>query len=106
MTIDTRASVFDDDALDVSDFAAKPIQGGVLREQVRAVAEPASFRSREPAAAPATREVRRYRTGRNVQLNLKVRQKDADAFYAIADEKGWVLGQAFEMAVQALKEKV
>jgi hypothetical protein len=101
----TRASVFETD-LDVSDFAPKAVQEGVNREKVRAVAEPAAFRSREAAAAPPRREPRRHRTGRNVQLNLKVRQEDADAFYALADEKGWVLGEAFQMAVQALKESV
>lgn len=102
----TRASVFDDAALDVSDFAPKAMPEGAKKEQVRAVAEPAAFRSREASsAAPPRREPRRYRTGRNVQLNLKVRQEDADAFYALADEKGWVLGEAFQRAVQALKER-
>lgn len=98
-----RAPVFETPDLDVSDFAPKPTHDGVRLEQVRAIAEPASFRSRE--AAPSRREPRRHRTGRNVQLNLKVRQEDADAFYALADEKGWVLGEAFQMAVQALRKK-
>ena len=100
-----RAPVFEQPDLDVSDFAPKPATEGVGLEQVRAVAEPASFRSRESAPLPPRREPRRHRTGRNVQLNLKVRQADADAFYALADEKGWVLGEAFQLAVQALKEK-
>lgn len=90
-----------EDELDLSGFAPKPSgAGGADRQRVRAVAEP-GFRSREPA--PPRREARRHRTGRNVQLNLKVRQEDADAFYALADEHGWVLGEAFEMAVAALK---
>jgi hypothetical protein len=102
----TRASVFDDSDLDVSDFAPKASSEGAKKEQVRAVAEPAAFRSREATfTAPPRREPRRYRTGRNVQLNLKVRQEDADAFYALADEKGWVLGEAFQRAVEALREK-
>lgn len=100
-----RASVFDDTSIDVSDFVVRPPQEGAPREQVKAVAEPASFRSRESPPVPARREARRYRTGRNVQLNIKVRQEDANAFYDVADEKGWVLGEAFEMAVRALKEK-
>ena len=102
---------FEDD-LDLSGFAPKPGgAGGADRQQVRAVAEPATFRSREPAPPlppsppPSRREARRHRTGRNVQLNLKVRQEDADAFYALADERGWVLGEAFQMAVEALKAK-
>lgn len=101
-----RAPVFDTPDLDVSDFAPKPTTDGARLDQVRAIAEPASFRSREAPPPPARREPRRHRTGRNVQLNLKVRQEDADAFYALADEKGWVLGEAFQMAVQALKEKI
>ena len=98
-----RTPVFQDDDLDVSDFGPKQIQAGVSQEQVRVVAEPASFRSREPSPVLERREPRRYRTGRNVQLNLKVRQEDADTFYALADENGWVLGEAFQMAVDALR---
>ena len=99
-----RASVFTED-LDISEFTPAPAVKGVGREDVKAVAGPASFRSREPeaAVAPVRREMRRYRTGRNVQLNLKVRQEDADVFYALADEHGWVLGEAFQKAVEALQ---
>jgi hypothetical protein len=100
-----RAPVFDEVDLDVSDFAPTPAQDGAQRDQVRAIAEPASFRSREVNEVPARREPRRHRTGRNVQLNLKVTQEDADAFYALADKHGWVLGEAFHMAIAALKQK-
>ncbi|WP_431272870.1 hypothetical protein [Dankookia sp. P2] len=107
-----RAGLFEDE-LDVSGFAPKP---PARAEQVKAVAEEAGFRSRGPAparagrpakgppAAPAgeRREQRRYRTGRNQQLNLKVRAQDAEAFYAIADAEGWVLGDVFARAVAAL----
>ena len=108
MTADTRAAVFDaEDDLDLSGFApkAKTVDAeiGASKERIRAVAEPSSFRSRDAAPAVPKRELRRYRTGRNVQLNLKVRQEDADIFYALADEKGWVLGEAFQMAVAALR---
>ncbi|WP_158743598.1 stability/partitioning determinant [Acidisphaera sp. L21] len=111
---DKRASVFDDDDIDVSGFSPKPAGTGATKDQIAAVAEPAAFRSREPAAPPRPpqpdiapppaqrREIRRHRTGRNVQLNLKVRQEDADAFYAIADQRGLVLGEVFQHAVEAL----
>lgn len=98
-----RAPVFHEE-LDTSDFRPTPV-AGVAPDRVKAVAQPA-FRSRDPAEPPAPsapREQRRHRTGRNVQLNLKVRQEDADAFYALADEHGWVLGEAFQRAVAALK---
>ena len=120
---DKRAGLFEDE-LDVSGFAPKP---PARAEQVKAVAEEAGFRSRGPAPArtgrpaknrapPAQtapepqqeerREQRRYRTGRNQQLNLKVRAQDAEAFYAIADALGWVLGDVFARAVAALAREL
>jgi len=63
---------------------------------VRAVSEAANFPSREAVAAPPAvakpeekRELRRYRTGRNVQLNIKVKPETLETFYKIADEHGW-----------------
>ena len=119
---DKRAGVFEDD-LDISGFAPKP---SAQAEQIKAVAEEAGFHSREPvppqhpasaqagqpAKAPPTslpearREQRRYRTGRNQQLNLKVRAQDAEAFYAIADAEGWVLGEVFARAITALTREL
>ncbi len=92
-----RAGLFEDEP-DLSDFRPKQ---SAPPEQVKALAEEAGFRSREPLALPK-REQRRYRTGRNQQLNLKVRAQDAEAFYAIADAQGWVLGEVFAQAVAAL----
>jgi hypothetical protein len=101
-----RASVFGDD-LDLSSFQPK---APARAKEVREVAERAGFTSREPQAEaspePVRREQRRYRTGRNVQLNLKVRQEDMDAFYALADQEGIVLGEAFARAIVAWKEKL
>lgn len=101
-----RASVFGDD-LDLTSFQPK---SPARTKEVREVAEKAGFTSREPqpepAPEPVRREQRRYRTGRNVQLNLKVRQEDIDAFYALADQEEIVLGEAFARAVAAWKEKL
>jgi hypothetical protein len=106
----TRAGVFDgEDDLDVSGFAPKPAERPTVKpEQVRAVSEAAQFQSREPRrdAVPATmakREPRRYRTGRNTQLNIKARTEAIEAFYAIANQQKWVLGETFERAIDALK---
>lgn len=110
---DKRAGLFEDE-LDVSGFVPKPL---TQPEQVKTVAEEAGFRSRGPVPARAERpaelqaplerrEQRRYRTGRNQQLNLKVRAQDAAAFYAIADAQGWVLGDAFARAVAALAREL
>ena len=107
-----RASMFEqDDDLGLGEFKPK---APAPPEQVRGVAEQEGFRSREPKAAPTDpppaaperREPRRDRTGRNVQLNLKVRQEAVDAFYRLADERGWVLGDAFERAVSALEKEL
>lgn len=108
-----RASIFSDDDLDVSTFKPKPAaeHPAAKPEQVREVSEAASFRSREPKPTPVKpdplrREQRRHRTGRNVQLNIKARAEAVEAFYAIADHKGWVLGETFERAVEALNREL
>jgi hypothetical protein len=107
----TRASAFEDVDLDVSSFApkARPEPVAPPVEKVRAVAEAAQFRSREPArpkAMPPKREPRRYRTGRNVQFNVKAAQATIDAFYAISDRQGWVLGYTLERALEALQREL
>lgn len=106
-----RASVFDDADLDVTGFSPKDASTpAVPPEQVRAVSEALNFQSREPAREilpePARREPRRYRTGRNIQLNIKARADAIEAFYAIADREGWVLGETFERAVAALEREL
>jgi len=100
------------DLVDISGFQPK----AVVRPDTQKVAEAAAksnFKSREskpavavvPAPTPApAKPVRRHRTGRSAQLNLKVRPDTIEQFYAIADAQGWVLGEAFEKAV-ALLEK-
>jgi hypothetical protein len=99
-----RASLFgQEDDFDLSGFKPKP---PAKPEQVRDVAEQAGFRSREAKVEAAKREPRRHRTGRNIQLNLKVRREAVDAFYTIADDQGWVLGEAFEHAIAALEESL
>jgi hypothetical protein len=109
-----RASPFDAaDNLDVSGFTPKAIPRPAARpEQVRVVSEAAQFQSREPQRGVSTtvtstkREPRRYRTGRNTQLNIKARTEAIDAFYAIADKQGWVLGETFERAIDALRREL
>jgi len=119
----SRASIFGDPEeesvpLDVGSFAPKAVADAKApaAEQVRAVSQAANFKSREPVAAktevPAKTEVsakrptRRYRTGRNVQFNIKALKETVDAFYAIADKEDWVLGYTLERAVEALKREL
>jgi len=113
-----RASVFDNSTdFDVSGFTPRPPKAAekkIPAEAVRAISEAANFPSREavkppppPAPVPkleVKRELRRYRTGRNVQLNIKVSAETLEAFYNIADREGWVLGEALEHAVKALQD--
>ena len=111
-----RAGLFEaQDDLDVSGFAPKKPKPGAqpaAAAEVRAVSEASSFRSREPAArkpAPTARpkrEPRLYRTGRNIQLNVKVRQETLDSFYEISDQEGWVLGETLERTLEALKREL
>lgn len=110
-----RASVFDNSAdFDVSGFTPKEPkvqEKKIPVEKVRAISEAANFPSREAAAPPVPavevqREQRRYRTGRNVQLNIKVKSETLEAFYNIADRQGWVLGETLERAVKALQDEL
>ena len=106
-----RASIFEAESeLDVSGFAPKEaVTPKVRPEQVRAVSEAANFQSREASReilAGPKREPRRYRTGRNIQLNIKARADVIEAFYGIADRKGWILGETFERAIAALEREL
>jgi hypothetical protein len=111
----TRVSIFGEEepeALDVGSFAPKAIidAKAPAQEKVRAVSEAANFQSREPTAAKATakakRVIRRYRTGRNVQFNIKAMQETVDAFYAMTEAQGWVLGFTLQKAVEALQREL
>ncbi len=116
-----RASIFDgDDDFDLSEFTPRPkaAKPRADKEALREVAEKKGFVSREPAAPKAAKAVtppppappapepmpqRRYRTGRNRQLNLKVSDDIMRRFYTLADSQDLILGEAFEQAVRALE---
>lgn len=74
-------------------------------------AEAAGFRSREPQNLASAHEegegsiIRRRRTGRNMQFNLKAKPETIAAFCAIADHQGWGLGETLEKAVELLARK-
>jgi hypothetical protein len=89
---------------DVGTPAPKPPQP----VDARKVAEATGFRSREagqgaPASAP--KPVRRRRTGRNAQFNLKARPETIQSFCAVADAKEWGLGETLEHAVALLQRE-
>jgi len=110
-----RASIFEageSQELDVSSFAPKTAidTKAPPAEQVMAVSQAAHFRSREATApkpeAKSKRAARRYRTGRNVQFNVKALQETVDAIYAVTDAKGWVLGYTLQRAIEALQREL
>lgn len=105
-----RAGLFDGDDFDVTGFTPKKPsrQEQPPPEAVRAVGENANFRSREatPATKPAKKADRRHRTGRNDQLNIKVRSKAKQLFYDISEAQGWVQGETFERALEALQREL
>ena len=76
-------------------------------EQINAVAEKTGFPSRQSVTTTVTEPVkraRRFTTGRNQQLNLKVTEDTLNRFYAIADELHLPLGEVFDRAVKALED--
>ncbi len=101
-----RASIFgEDEELDLSGFepkrpatnetaAAPPLQ------EIRRISEARGFRSREGGQDPVKR---RYRTGRNVQLNIKVTPETLAEFNSLCDRHGWVQGETLARALEALK---
>lgn len=108
-----RASLgFDDELADFDPADWTPGQKKTANDRPKpdetaAAADAAGFQSREAGrAVKPAKEQRRHRTGRNVQVNIKTRQAPIDELYAISDAQGWVLGETFEHAIAALKEKL
>jgi hypothetical protein len=102
-----RAGIFDSGSdFDVAGFAPQKPKEAAPREKVRQVSEAASFKSREPEQKRPQRESRIYRTGRNGQFNIKADPQVIDAFYAITNAQGWVLGETLEHAVKALEAEI
>ena len=105
--IPTRVNSFEIRNSDLEDF--KPKKAPTTKptiEHINEVAEKTGFHSRQPEKfqepVKAIRS-RRYTTGRNQQLNLKVTETTLRKFYAIADELNVPLGEVFERAVAALE---
>jgi hypothetical protein len=102
-----RASIFDANPdFDLAGFAPEKPKATPPAEKVRQVSEGANFRSREPEQKRHKREPRRYRTGRDTQLNIKADAEVIEDFYRIADTQEWVLGETLERALAALKNEI
>ena len=103
-----RASIFDDDEeLDLSGFEPKKSAAGEASaprlQHIRELSEARGFRSREGGRDPVKR---RYRTGRNVQLNIKVTPETLAEFNDLCERHGWVQGETLARAVGALKAQL
>jgi len=78
----------------------------VANDQIEKLAEANGFPSRQAAArTPARARGRRYRTGRNQQINIKATQQVIERLYKLADAKRMPLGELLEQALDALEKK-
>lgn len=68
------------------------------------IAKAAGFSSREPLHSNTATRLRRRRTGRNAQINIKTTPETIERFTEIADANGWGLGETFEKAVTLLSD--
>lgn len=94
---------------DPAEWASKPA-AKLEKAGTHKAAAAAGFRSREPRPEPEPSRageapVRRRRTGRNTQFNLKTRAETIEAFCAVADAQGWGLGETLEYAVALLERE-
>ena len=92
--------------LDLSEFKpAAPKKPKIEPAMVREVSEANNFPSRAAAKPPKIKAAvqRRRRTGRNVQFNIKATPETIARFTAIADQRGWVFGEALDRALDALE---
>jgi len=109
----TRAALFEEDDIDLSDFKAEvePKSHFPEKEEVKAVSEQAGFSSREAykentetVTADTKRKPYNSSDTQKIQLNIRVTQEVADAFYRIARKNEWNLGQTLKKAVLALEK--
>jgi hypothetical protein len=83
--------------IDISGFEpATSVKPKIEQSAIRQVSEANNFPSRSP---------RRWRTGRNVQFNIKVKAETIAQFTAMADERGVPFGELLQHALDALKRE-
>jgi hypothetical protein len=75
------------------------------KEQIGELADASGFPSRQPVrTVPARRPSgRRYKTGRNQQINIKATPEVIERLYKLADERHVPLGELLEQALGALE---
>jgi hypothetical protein len=79
-------------------------------EAIEKLANEHGFTSRPTApartVAPVERSKRRFKTGRNVQINIKGEQDTKDELYRIADDIDQPLGETLKRALAALQREL
>lgn len=102
-----RANPFAD-VDELPSFEAKPKPAKpVAREQIDRIAETNNFPSRQPPPPPPQvrpRSSRRWKTGRNQQLNIKATAQTIERFYKMADARRVPHGELLEQALNALEK--
>lgn len=78
------------------------------KDLINQIAKENGFPSRqasydENTASSSAKQQRRYRTGRNQQLNIKVTEQTINKFYRLADEQNITLAELLERALDALE---
>jgi hypothetical protein len=78
------------------------------KAEVEAMANQHGFvgRSVVPAALPVERSKRRFKTGRNIQINIKGEQETKDELYRVADDIDQPLGETLKRALAALRREL
>lgn len=76
------------------------------KELIDRIAEDNNFPSRQATHKEDTsvKQQRRYRTGRNQQLNIKATEQTINKFYRLADKENITLGELLERALDALEK--
>ncbi|MEI7995099.1 MAG: hypothetical protein WCH01_09380 [Methylococcaceae bacterium] len=80
------------------------------KELIDRIAEDNNFPSRQAtykgdsALTTPVKQQRRYRTGRNQQLNIKATEQTINTFYRLADKENITLGELLERALDALEK--
>ena len=94
-----RADPFAGD-LDLSDFKPSPLKKPAAEKTaIRQASEAHDFPSRRAPVAAAKTVLRRRRTGRNVQFNIKATAETIARFTALADKRGVPFGELLEQLV-------
>jgi hypothetical protein len=106
MTNPTRVNAFADLAEAPPVFTPKAkAEKPVPMAAIEKIAEENNFPSRraEKPVKEAPRKQRRYRTGRDQHVGIKATGETRQRFYAMADERGVVLGEVLKQGLDALE---